>query len=312
MKTFLNHIFIVVGALLFAASSMDAGATYLLGPGDRVNVNVRDLKEIEIRPGLVELDGTIELQHAGRLQAEGLTTLELAREIEKNLSRIVREPRVTVEVTEYGSQPVSILGAVNKPGVHQLKGGKNLVEVLALAEGLKPEAGNVIKITRSKAAGRIPLANAKEDSTGQFTTAEVGVKSLLEATSPEENIAIRPRDIISIPRASVIYIMGSVRKPGGFPLAEKESISVLQAIALAEGMVPTAAPQNARILRASANGPATEVQVDVRMILQNKQPDQPLRPNDVLVIPNSAAKNAGMRALEVAIQMATGIVIWGR
>jgi polysaccharide export outer membrane protein len=312
MKVIKNQIFRIASMMLWIAMSLPGAATYLLGPGDRVTVNVRDLKEIEIRPALVELDGTIELQHAGRLKAEGLTTLELSREIEKNLSKIVREPRVTVEVTEYGSQPVSILGAVNKPGVHQLKGGKNLVEVLALAEGMKPEAGNVIKITRAKSAGSIPLANAKEDPSGQFTTAEVRIKSLLEATNPEENIVIRPHDVISIPRASVIYIMGSVRKPGGFPLAEKESISVLQAIALAEGMVPTAAPQNARILRASATGPATEISVDVKMILANKQPDQALRPNDVLVIPNSAAKNAGMRALEVAIQMATGIVIWGR
>ena len=306
-----NILSCLLGTMTLGGMAAQAG-TYLLGPGDRVTVNIRDLKEIEIKPALVELDGTIQLQYAGRIQAEGLTTLELSQQVEQRLGKIVRDPRVTVEVSEYGSQPVSILGAVNKPGVHQLRGGKNLIEVLSLAEGMKPEAGNVIKITRPKASGAIPLANHKEDPTGEYTTAEVGLKSLLEASRPEENIPIRSHDVISIPRAELVYILGSVRKPGGFPLAEKESITVLQAITLAEGIQPTAAAQNARILRSSGSGPATELPINVKLILANKMPDQALKPNDILVIPNSAAKSASLRALEAGIQMGTGLVIWRR
>ena len=306
-----NTLSFLLGTLILGAMAAQAG-TYLLGPGDRVTVNIRDLKEIEIKPALVELDGTIQLQYAGRIQAEGLTTLELSQQIEQRLGKIIRDPRVTVEVSEYGSQPVSILGAVNKPGVHQLRGGKNLIEVLSLAEGMKPEAGNVIKITRPKASGAIPLANRKEDPTGVYTTAEVGLKSLLEASRPEENIPIRSHDVISIPRADLVYVLGSVRKPGGFPLAEKESITVLQAITLAEGIQPTASAQNARILRSSGSGPATELPINVKLILANKMPDQALKPNDILVIPNSAAKSASLRALEAGIQMGTGLVIWRR
>jgi polysaccharide export outer membrane protein len=285
----------------------------LVGPGDQITVSLRDRKEIEIKPAFVRLDGTLELPYAGSMRAQGLSTEQLAREIEAKLTSIVRDPKVTVEVSEYASQPVSVLGAVNRPGVHQLRGHKTLVEVLSMAEGLKSEAGNVIKITRPKASGPIPLTNAKEDATGQFTTAEVSAKGLLEASVPEANIAIRPHDVITVPRAELIYVLGNVRKPGGFPLAERESITVLQAIAMAEGVLPGAVTQSARILRASrSSGPPVEVAIDVKRMLASTAPDQPLLPNDILFIPNSATRSMGMRILEAGLQMATGVVIWHR
>ncbi len=290
-----------------------SAGNYLLGPGDQVSVSLRDRKEIEIRPAFIDLDGAIDFQYAGRIRAEGLTTEQLAREIEAKLTSIVQSPKVTVEVSEYGSQPVSVLGAVNRPGVHQLRGSKNLVEVLSMAEGLKTEAGNVIKITRPKSSGPIPLTNVKEDPTGQFTTAEVSAKGLMDASAPEANIPIRPHDVITVPRAQLVYVLGNVRRPGGFPLTERESITVLQALSMAEGVAPGAVTQSARILRASgSSAPRVEVAIDVKKMLANAAPDQPLLPNDILFIPNSATRAVGIRILETGLQMATGVVIWGR
>ncbi len=287
-------------------------AGYLLGPGDRISVDVHDRKEIEMKPATIGLDGNLELPYAGKIHAEGLSADQLAKEIESRLKRIVQNPMVTVEVTEYGSQPVSVLGAVNRPGVHQLKGSKNLIEVLSLVEGLKPEAGNTIKITRPKSSGAIPLPGAKEDPTGQFFIAEVKIKGLMDATVPEANIPIRPHDVITVPRAELIYVMGKVRKPGGFPLAERESLTVLQAISLAEGVDAGAATQSARILRSAGTATPLEIPIDVRKILANAAPDQPLQPNDILFLPSSAAKSVGVKMLEAGLQMATGVVIWGR
>jgi polysaccharide export outer membrane protein len=139
--------------------------------------------------------------------------------------------------------------------VHQLRGLKSLVEVLAMAEGLRIEAGNMIKITRLKAAGPLPLPGAHLDSTGEFTTGDVGVKALLEARVPELNVRIRPRDVISVPRADLIYVLGNVRKPGGFPLTERESLTVLQALSMAEGVDPLGAPQKTRIIRPPRRAP---------------------------------------------------------
>lgn len=286
---------------------------YRLGPGDRIAISLDDLKEVEMKPSSVSPDGTVEFQYTGSIPAAGLTCQQLAQQVKQRISAIIRDPRVRCEVVEYGSQPVSILGAVNKPGIHQIRGSKTLVEVLALGEGLKLEAGNVIKITRVKLSGPLPLPGARSGVTGDFTTGEVNVKALLEARTPELNIPIRPHDIISVPRADLIYVMGNVRKPGGFPLVERESMTVLQALALAEGVDPLAAAQSSRVIRsASGDGPRTEVRVDVRKILAGKLPDQPLQPNDILFVPSSRSKSAGMRALEAGIQLGTGIAIFRR
>lgn len=302
----------IVALAQIASPQLAPTESYLLGPGDQITVSLRDRKEIEIRPALVSLDGMVELQYAGRVRAEGLSTEQLSREIEAKLTSIVRNPKVTVEVSEYGSQPVSVLGAVNRPGVYQIRGRKSLVEVLSLAEGLKAEAGNVIKITRPKSSGPIPVPNAKENATAQVTTAEVSAKGLMDASVPEANIQIRPHDVITVPRAELVYVLGSVRKPGGFPLAERESITVLQALALAEGVEPAAVTQRARILRAAGSPTRTEVPIDVKKMLANAALDQPLLPNDILFIPNSSTRAIGIRMLETGLQMATGVVIWGR
>lgn len=299
------------GILLAGALCAFAQTAYLLGPGDQITVSLRDRKEIEIKPAFVGLDGTVDLAYAGKLHVEGQNTEQVARAIEAKLTTIVQNPRVTVEVSDYGSQPVSVLGAVNRPGVVQLRGRKSLVEVLSMAEGLKTEAGNAIKITRPNSSGPIPLTNAKQDATGQFATAEVSIKGLLDGSVPEANIQVRPHDVITVPRADLIYVLGNVHKPGGFPLSERESITVLQAIALAEGVQPGAVTQNARILRAAGSS-RIEVAVDVKKMLANRAPDQPLLPNDILFIPNNASRAVGIRLLEAGVQMATGIVIWGR
>lgn len=296
--------------LALALSSLASGADYLLGPGDQVSVSLRDRKEIEIKPARVGLNGAVELEYAGSIHAEGLTTEQLAREIERRLSSIVRNPNVTVELSDYGSQPVSVLGAVNKPGVYQLRGSKNLMEVLSMAEGLKNEAGNAIKITRPKASGTIPLPDATEDA--QFSRAEVKVKDLMDASVPQANIPIRPNDVITVPRAELVYVLGKVKRPGGFPLTERQSMTVLQAIAMAEGVDAGALTQNAKILRTVSSGPPVEIPIDVRKILANAAPDQPLQPNDILFVPTSMTKSVGVRILEAGIQMATGVVIWGR
>ncbi len=307
----INLLFACLYLIATVAVGQTGSGKYLLGPGDRITISLRDLKEIEIKPATIDRDGTIDLQYAGRLKAEGLTTEQLGVEIQKKLTGIIRKPNITVEVTEFGSQPVSILGSVNKPGVHQLRGGKNLVEVLAIAEGMKPEAGNVIKITRPRPKDAIVSANWKEDASGQFVTTEMGVKALLEARTPEANIQIRPHDVISIPRADLVYVMGSVRKPGGFMLAERESITVLQAVSMAEGVAPGSSPQRARILRPSVNSSVSqEIVIDVKQILANKAPDQKMQPNDILFIPSSAMKMVSMKAIEAGLQMATGLVIF--
>jgi polysaccharide export outer membrane protein len=135
----------------------------------------------------------------------------------------------------------------------------------------------------------------------------------MEARKPEENIEIKPYDVISIPRADLIYVIGSVRRSGGFALTEREHITVLQALSMAEGLDRTASGRNARILRAAA-GTSTrkEIRVNVNDILAGKISDVPLQADDILFVPNSASKAAILRGIEAAITTASGIAVWGR
>jgi polysaccharide export outer membrane protein len=285
----------------------------VLGPEDQIVVRVLGAEEIESKPYTLDLSGHIRLPYVGRVQAAGLTIEQLEAELVRGLKTYFREPDVSVSVVEFRSQPVSIIGAVKNPGVHQLGGRKTLIEMLSLAGGLDTNAGSTVKITRRLEWGRIPLANAADDPSGQFSIGHVSVHAIFEARSPEDNIAIRPYDVISVPRASMVYVIGQVQRAGGFPLGESETTTVLQALALAGGPDRAASPKNARVLRMSAGGRSrSEMPVDVSKILEGKIPDLPLEPEDILFIPSSAPKKAALRAMEAAIQMGTGIVIWRR
>lgn len=283
---------------------------YALGPGDQVIIHAVDLEEVGDKPFRVDMAGEINVPLAGHILVAGHTVQQLEAELIQRLKAEVINPKVTVFISEYQSQPVSVLGAVNKPGVYQVQGRKTLLEVLSEANGLRNDAGNSIKITRQKEYGTIPLASAKEDVSGAFTVAEVSVKSLMDAKNPADNILIRPNDTVSVPRAELVYVVGAVRRPGGFVLTEKETISALQAISLAEGLESVSAPNCARILRKGAGGERTEIPVDLKQVLAGKTPDVALQANDILFIPISAARSALLRGLEAAVQMGTGVVIY--
>ena len=286
---------------------------YVLGSEDQLVIRILEAQEIADKPVPVDQSGFIELPLAGKVRAAGLTTGQLQDELTRRLTTYIRSPHVIVSVQEYRSQPVSVIGAVGAPGLHQLRGQKTLVEVLSLAGGPRQDAGHSIKITRRLAFGRLPLPGARDDASGAFSVAEVSLRSILDAARPEDNIQVRPYDVISVPRADLVYVVGEVEKSGGFVLNERESITVFQSLSLAGGLRRTAAPQSARILRAGGGTAARrEIPVDLKKILAGRASDISLQPDDILFIPASGPKRAGARALEAAIQVGTGVVIWRR
>ena len=301
---------------LWAQPAADANRSYVLGPDDGITVNVVDLAELDAKTlGVIRIDhqGNIRLPLAGRIEASGMTVESLETEIVHRLSGIMHQPEVLVTVAEYRSHPVSVLGAVRTPGVYQVTGTKTLFEVLSLAGGLNADASNRIKISRATSVGALPLANATRDTSGEFTTAEVNVKSVMEAKNPQENINVLSNDVITVPKADMVYVVGAVHKSGGFLLSEKEQISVLQAVSLAEGLDKIASAKGARILRAAGPGmERTEVNVNVQKILDGRDKDVSLQANDILFIPNSLAKSTTARILEAALQAGTGMAMYGR
>lgn len=325
MHGFRNNIFhygVLVAVAATTASAFDTvpqgtnhvSSSYVLGPDDLISIHVLQAPEVAEKPVRIDLNGHIDLPFIGRVRAGGSTVELLQTELQARYSSIIREPQVTVTVEEFRSQPVSIIGAVNTPGVHQIRGRKSLVEVLSMAGGLRQDAGNTVKLTRLKEWGRIPLDSATEDATGHFSVATIDLKSLMEARDPAVNILVQPDDVISIPKAEMVYVIGEVPRTGGFVLSERRSMSLLEALTLAGGINHgTASAEKSRILRlAQSDETRVEIPVNLTKVMSGKGEDIQLMPGDILFIPSSAAKRASIRAIEAAIQIGTGIVIWRR
>jgi polysaccharide export outer membrane protein len=286
-------------------------STYLLGPDDQLGISGPELNEGDSKPVRVDGDGDIQAPLVGRVHVAGLTAQEAEQELNKVLSKYIRHPQAVVTVAEVRSQPVSVLGAVNTPGVHQVQGHKTLLEILALAGGIRSDAGYSVRITRELEWGCIPLPKAEFDPSGHFSVAELNLKRIMEAKNPEENIQIFPHDVISVPKAEMVYVIGEVKRSGGFVLGEHQTISVLQVLSLAEGLNGTADARHARILRLKRDADQREeLAVDVKDVLNGKKADIALRADDILFIPGSAGKKAALRAVEAAIQTGTGMAIW--
>ena len=308
---------VVTAALLFCGCLVSAtspgGSGQFLGPGDQIQVRVSHSPEISERPVRVDESGMIQLPLLGRIHAAGQTPASLADAVRSGLEEYFKNPEVSIEIVESKSHPVSVIGAVKSPGVYQIQGERRLLEVISMAGGIEQDAGHAVRVSRHRAAGPLPLPAAQVHESGDLQVGEIAVADLIEAKRPEENIPIFPQDVISIPRAKLIYVIGDVRKAGGFPLREREKMSVLQALSLAEGLSPTAASRNGKIIRPdNEDGRREEIAVNVRDILSGKLPDQPLRPDEILFIPNSKSKSALMRGIDAAILMGTGVVIWRR
>jgi len=285
---------------------------YLLGPGDEITIWVLGLEEFSGKPFRVDPTGMVDLPLLGSFQARGHTAEQLKLDLVEKLKNELKEPRVSVSISEFRSQPVSVLGAVKNPGVHQLQGHKTLVEILSLAGGLQPDAGYRIDITRRLGYGRIPLAMAKDSADGQFSVAEVMLKAILEAHSPQDNILICPNDVITVPRADKVYVFGEVRKPGVIVLMERQNITVIQSLSMAEGLGPAPATGSAKIMRnVPGNSERQAIPLDLKKIMAGKALDMSLQAEDILFVPTSGAKKVSAKAFDAALQTISGVIIWG-
>ena len=256
-------------------------------------IDAPEISDKPDEPVLIGTNGNITLPLIGRVKAGGLTVEQLEAELTTRFKEFIQEPQISVTVTEFRSQPVSVFGAVTKPGVVQLRGGQTLYEVLSMAGGPRDTAGSILTVTRPRQSGEIPLPGAKVDPTGQFSSVELNVQEILEGKNPAANIEIKPNDIISVSEASsnMVYVVGDVQHAGAFTLGGQRNVSVLRALSLAGGLGRTAKPEKARIIREVPGEPKPrEIAVNIQQILSGKAKDVELGPDDVLVVPTSSRK----------------------
>ena len=287
-----------------------SSTSYVLGPEDQITVRVFAADDIPDKPVQIDNDGTVTLPMIGQVHAAGLTVEQLQANLVTAYKKYFKDPQVTVQVNDFRSQPVSVAGNVNTPGVVQLKGNRNLMEVLGQAGGLRPDAGDSVLITRNLSEGPIPVAGAFTDPTGKYSVAHIDVRAVMSGKDPEGNIMIKPHDVITVARARMVYVLGNVTRPGGYVMTDNETMSVTQAIAVAGGWDKTARLSQAKVLRADGGAERESIPLDVKKIMENKSPDLQLKPDDILYVPNSMGKQIGARGLEAAIGLGTGVLIW--
>ena len=287
-------------------------AEYVLGPGDQISLHVADVEEMSDKPVRISPSGYLDLPLLGEVKAAGLTAAELKQDLSNRLAKYVIKPEISLNITDYQSRPVSVLGSVNHAGVYQLQGPKHLLEVLSLAGGPAVDAGSTVIITRPLSSGKIEAPGVPTTMSGQYTSVTLPLDEITDAKRPEDNILVGANDVVTVPRAELIYVLGSVKRAGGFTLAQHKEISVSEALALAEGFAPNANGKHARILRRGPEGVGRtrEIEVDTQKILAGKAPDIALLANDVLFIPNSSIKAVSQIALGTGIGVATGLAIY--
>ena len=288
-----------------------APTNYVLGPEDTITVRVFAADDIPDRPSQIDNDGMVTLPMIGQVHAAGQTIEQLQTSLTTAYKKFFKNPQVTVQVTDFRSQPVSVAGNVGLPGVVQLRGNRNLMEVIGQAGGLRADAGDSVLVTRNLSEGTIPVSGAFTDPTGKYSVAHINIRNVMNGKSPEDNIQIKPHDVITVPRARMIYVLGNVNRPGGYVMTENETVSMTQALALAGGWNATAQLSGTRILRASGNGADREqIPANIKKIMENKQHDLEMQPDDILYVPNSFAKQISARGLEAAIGLGTGIAVY--
>ena len=293
----------------------------MISPDDLLEVYVLDVPEFS-REYRVSPTGSIALPLLpDPINAAGLTPSQLSTVIVERLRAggFVSSPQVTVRVMDSRVHSVAITGAVKKPQIYPLFGRTTLLDVLSQAEGLTEDAGTTAVITR----GEITLRRLREERVCQGSeqkdvcspTLRVDLKKLMDSGDPNLNVDLYPGDRVTVQRGGVIYVVGAVNRPGGFPLkGDEEEITVLKALALAQDTKSSAAKTRAMIIRRSSERSTQreEIRVNLKSILAGRAPDVPMARNDILFVPDSAGKKAAMRGAESALQATIGIIIWSR
>jgi polysaccharide biosynthesis/export protein len=281
--------------------------TYILRPSDQILIRAFEMDEISDRPFRIDADGFIDLPVLGRMHAGGLSVQDLEAALVEALKKYVKVPQAIVTVVQFSSEPVFFVGAFKAPGIYRLEGERNLVEMMSSVGGLLPTASRRIKVTRRKEYGAIPLPNAVTLPDGSGTSVEINMAALQNNLNPADDIMLKPFDVVSVERAQLVYVMGEVGHQGGLDLQERESLSVIQALAMSGGLSPSANPSSAMILRPVMDtSTRAGIPIDLPRILKGEATDKPLLPNDVLVIGKN--KKISVRDLLFILPIVTTII----
>ncbi|WP_448577533.1 polysaccharide biosynthesis/export family protein [Thermaurantiacus sp.] len=255
---------LVLGFFLFLLAALPAfgqqpgarptpSAGYVLGPGDVIAVTVYG-QDVFNATTKIKPDGTIALPLIGNVVAQGRTVLTLADQIKRQLETAgyLRNPIVNIEIADYRSQFVRVVGNVTRPGIQPLDQDYTLLDVLLRAGWVRSVGDRTIYVRTEGATEEIP----------------VSIDKLVRA-DPAANIQVVPGMTIFVPEPELVYVMGPVARPGGYPLMEGMTIGRL--IVMAGGAVQGGNKNKFNLERGGQK-------------VQGATADTPLEPGDVVVL----------------------------
>jgi polysaccharide export outer membrane protein len=262
---------------------------YRIGPEDLIEISVYEDEKLN-KTVRVSSQGDVSLPLLGVLKVEGLTALQLEREIRDLLSeKLYQDPHVSVFIKEYRGQRISVIGAVDKPGIYDVMGQKTVLEGLALAGGLKEDAGQLLFLIRASIIDERGTEREGDPGEKGPETLVIDLEELLVKGNLSLNLPLKHGDVINIPVSGKVYVGGNVKGPGGFPMRGKK-VTVSQAIAMAGGLDDKANGSGTKIFRYRESDETKVLSVDVDAIQKGETNDVYLEENDIVIVPRSGVK----------------------
>jgi polysaccharide biosynthesis/export protein len=272
---------------------------YVLASGDQVLVRTLELEELNERTFVIDGDGNIALPLVGIVHIGDLT-VDAARELLlERMRKFVREPQITLTVTQLRSEPVFLVGPFRSPGTYPLRGRRTLGDLLIASGGLASGTVRRIRLARRADNGPILLPSARTSADGKLNEVLINLSPTGQLSDLSDDIPLKAYDVLTAEKAEMIYLTGEIGKVGGVDVGDKDALSILQIVSMAGGLTRDANASQARVLRPVLNtNRRAEIPVDVKAIMQGKARDFMLMPNDVLFVPaKSGAKRNLARVL---------------
>jgi len=257
------------------AMGQTASSDYQIGPKDLLEIRVLEIPELNVERRVSD-NGSLDLPLLNEMNVGGLTAPEVRDRIEKALtSKYVNRANVSVVVKEFTNKPVSVLGAVQKPGSLSISGRWTLINAITAAGGLTGVAGKKVLVLR----------RADNDLSDAL---EIDTDDLFGGATPFGNIPILPGDVINIPprKSLMVFCLGEVKSPGALQFESDDRLTLLSVIAKAGGLTDRAS-KTIHIKSKTADGADVEKTVDFKRIVAGKDPDPPIAPNDVIIVKES-------------------------
>jgi polysaccharide biosynthesis/export protein len=271
-----------------------------IGNDDLIGVTVYDAPELT-RTIRVSSEGDILLPMVKHpIRAAGLYPEELEKAIAAALTddHVLVDPVVTVSIVEYRSHPITVVGAVKMPLTFQASGNVTLLDAISRAQGLTDNAGSEILVS-----GQAPNADGKPTTLVQ----RIPIRSLLDGVNTSLNLRLLGGEVIRVPEAGRVFVVGDVKKPGAFYITDGSQSSVLKVLALSEGL-DSFSSHKAYIYRTEEGGGAkNEIPIELKKIMDRKSPDVALVAGDIFYIPSANGAKASLKTLETSLGIGTAL-----